>query len=112
MNDMAEMNIDAELVKRRAVEHKVKLLEEQLIELSNGCICCTLRDDLLKVTTVSSSRIHPAASLQMQAVCEVHHRPVVSRACSRLLCEVIAHQSGASCICAPHNRGLQCIVML
>ncbi|MFN3689920.1 MAG: CobW family GTP-binding protein, partial [Fimbriimonadales bacterium] len=39
VNDFAELSIDAKLVSRR---------EEQLIELSNGCICCTLRADLLE----------------------------------------------------------------
>ena len=39
VNDFADLSIDAKLVSRR---------EEQLIELSNGCICCTLRGDLLE----------------------------------------------------------------
>lgn len=50
VNDMAEVNVDAELVRGQAVGHEVQLVQEQLVELSNGCICCTLRDDLLKVT--------------------------------------------------------------
>ena len=52
---MAELNIDAELVKDQAGEHAIQLAQEQLVELSNGCICCTLRDDLLKVPTVTKS---------------------------------------------------------
>lgn len=55
VNDMSEINIDAQILKQNQIS--ISRTEEKVVELSNGCICCTLREDLLEeITDIANSK--------------------------------------------------------
>lgn len=69
VNDMSEVNIDAQLVARG--EASLDRTEERLVEMSNGCICCTLREDLLlEVTRLAKERAFDAILIESTGIGE------------------------------------------
>ncbi|HEY2020352.1 GTP-binding protein [Paraburkholderia sp.] len=68
VNDLAAVNIDATLVRNTAVPSHV---DEQLVELSNGCVCCTPREDLLgEVRRLASEKRFDALLIESTGVAE------------------------------------------
>ena len=69
VNDMSEVNIDAALVKDG--DAQLSRTEEKMVEMSNGCICCTLREDLLKeVTTLAKEGRFGALLIESTGISE------------------------------------------
>lgn len=68
VNDMSEVNIDAELVRQ---DGGLSHTDETLVEMSNGCICCTLREDLLlEVRRLAESSRFDALLIESTGVSE------------------------------------------
>src|SRR5882762_8827552 len=65
VNDMSEVNIDADLVRDGGAN--LSRTDEKLVEMTNGCICCTLRDDLLKESTGISEPLPVAATFDFRS---------------------------------------------
>jgi G3E family GTPase len=69
VNDMSEVNVDAETLRRgdAALSHT----EEKMVEMSNGCICCTLREDLMiEVTRLAKEGRFDALLIESTGVSE------------------------------------------
>jgi G3E family GTPase len=68
VNDMSEVNIDAELVRQ---DGGLTRTEESLVEMTNGCICCTLREDLLiEVRKLAESKRFDALVIESTGIGE------------------------------------------
>jgi G3E family GTPase len=69
VNDMSEVNIDAALTRESGIT--LRRSEEKLVELSNGCICCTLRDDLLaEVSKLARERKYDYLLIESSGISE------------------------------------------
>lgn len=69
VNDMSEVNVDAQLVK--AGDAQLSRTEEKMVEMSNGCICCTLREDLrLEVSRLANEGRFDALFIESTGVSE------------------------------------------
>lgn len=69
VNDMAEVNIDANLIRSQGVE--ISFSEEAVVEMTNGCICCTLREDLLtEVSRLVRQRQFDAIVIESTGIAE------------------------------------------
>jgi G3E family GTPase len=69
VNDMAEVNIDAELVKLNGMQ--ILKRDAKMVEISNGCICCTLREDLLiEVKKLAESKLYDYLIIESSGISE------------------------------------------
>ena len=65
---MAEINVDANLIKDGV---ELSQTEEKLIEMHNGCICCTLRDDLItEIKRLATSQKYDAIIVESTGIAE------------------------------------------
>ena len=72
VNDIGEINIDAELIAKGGfVDQNTKATEQEVVALSNGCICCTLQPDLIKqITTLLERNQCDYILIEASGICE------------------------------------------
>ena len=72
VNDIGEINIDAELISKNGfVDQNTKASEQEVVALSNGCICCTLQPDLIKqITTLLERNQCDYILIEASGICE------------------------------------------
>lgn len=69
VNDLGEVNIDAQLLKKN--NFTVSKTTENIVEISNGCICCTLREDLLtEVKKIVASNLYDYLVIESSGISE------------------------------------------
>ena len=67
VNDIGEVNIDAELIARGGTVE----LDDSLVALQNGCICCSLKDDLIQqVLDLSATNRFDCILIEASGICE------------------------------------------
>ena len=68
VNDIGEVNIDADLIEKGGIVNK---REESLVALQNGCICCTLRQDLIEqIHDIVKQRKFDHIIIEASGICE------------------------------------------
>lgn len=69
VNDMSEVNIDVELVKNNDIA--IQRTEEKVVEMSNWCICCTLREDLLsEISRLADEGVYDGILIESSGISE------------------------------------------
>lgn len=109
-NDMAAVNVDASLVRDAAA---FRTTEPQVVELTNGCICCSLRTDLIEVQTMNSlnpvvPRLH-CQSTKLRMSLGRRSSPVAASGEAR---GQIWWRYGSICCSCPNSRGFCTFVHL
>lgn len=78
VNDIGEVNIDADLIAKEGI---VNTADDSLVPLQNGCICCTLREDLAKqINDLAESGNFDYLVIEASGICEPE--PIAQAVCS------------------------------